>query len=180
LSRALPDLLSSIGVEPKQIGIIGISHYHQDHTGQAKSFPDARLLMGKDDIEVLKAPGSSRAKPLAHWIGGAGKLEEVTGDKDVFEDQSVIMLDLPGHTPGHHGLLIKLPKAGYVLLSGDVAHFRENYQTNGVPQFNVDRARSLASLDRFKGLAKSLHATVIIQHEERDLPKLPAFPAFAQ
>jgi len=120
-------------------------------------------------------------KPLAHWFGGGGKVEEAPSwDKDVFGDQRVIMLALPGHTPGHNGLLVKLPRMGYVLLSGDVAHLRENYLSNGVPSFNSDRAQSIASLDRFKQLAKNLHATVVIQHEEADIDKLPRFPAFAQ
>ncbi|WP_161830466.1 N-acyl homoserine lactonase family protein [Steroidobacter agaridevorans] len=180
LTRSLPDQLERLGVDPKQIEIIGISHYHYDHTGQAALFPQARLLMGKDDITAVRAPGSTRAKPLTHWLNGAGKLEEITGDKDVFGDGSVVMLDLPGHTPGHHGLLVKLAKQGYVLLSGDVAHFEENYATNGVPIFNTDRAQSLASLDRFKGLAKNLRATVVIQHEQADIAKLPAFPAYAE
>lgn len=180
LSKSLSDQLKAIGVEPKQIEIVGISHYHYDHTGQAASFPQARLLMGKGDIAALRTPGSERAKPLAHWLNGEGKLEEIAGDKDIFGDQSVVMLDLPGHTPGHHGLLVKLAKQGYVLLSGDVAHFEQNYAANGVPIFNTDRAQSLASLDRFKGLAKNLRATVVIQHEAADIKKLPAFPAYAE
>lgn len=180
LSKSLPDQLQRLGIDPKQIEIIGISHYHYDHTGQAALFPQARLLMGKGDVDALRTPGSTRAKPLAHWLNGGGKLEEVTGDKDVFGDQSVVMLDLPGHTPGHHGLLVKLPQQGYVLLSGDVAHFAENYATNGVPIFNTERAQSLASLDRFKGIAKNLRATVVIQHEQADISKLPAFPDYAE
>ena len=180
LSASLLDQLIKLDVDPKLIEIVGISHYHFDHTGQAAMFPHARLLMGKADVAALRAPGSARAQPLTHWLGGGGKLEEVTGDKDVFGDGTVIMLDLPGHTPGHHALLVKLAKKGYVLLSGDVAHFQENYETDGVPSFNVDRAQSLASLDRFKAIAKNLKATVIIQHEQADIAKLPAFPAYAE
>jgi glyoxylase-like metal-dependent hydrolase (beta-lactamase superfamily II) len=180
LTKSLPEQLEMLGVDPKQIEIVGISHYHFDHTGQAALFPQARLLMGKGDVTALRTPGSARAKPLAHWLNGAGKLEEISGDKDVFGDQSVVMLDLPGHTPGHHGLLVKLAKHGYVLLSGDVAHFEENYATNGVPIFNADRAQSLASLDRFKGVAKNLRAIVVIQHEQADISKLPTFPAYAE
>jgi glyoxylase-like metal-dependent hydrolase (beta-lactamase superfamily II) len=181
LSQSLPDRLASIGVDAGKIDIIGISHYHFDHTGQANHFPQARLLMGRGDVRVLRTPGSVDAKPLAHWFGGGGKVEEAPSwDKDVFGDQSVIMLSLPGHTPGHNGLLVKLPRMGYVLLSGDLAHLRENYLNNGVPASNYDRAQSLASLDRFKQIAKNLHATVVIQHEEADIDKLPRFPAFAQ
>ena len=180
LAKLLPEQLARIKVDPKQIDVIGISHYHYDHMGQAKLFPQARLLLGKGDAEVLRKPGNPRAKPLAHWIDGDGKIEEIGGDTDVFGDGSVIMLDLPGHTPGHHGLLVKLPRTGCVLLSGDAAHFRENYATNGVPTFNFDRAQTLASLDRFKSIEKNLRATAIIQHDQRDLNKLPTFPAFAE
>jgi N-acyl homoserine lactone hydrolase len=182
--RTLSNQLADIGVRPEQIVLIGISHYHQDHTGQANHFPQARLLMGKADIKALRSRTEKYAeeysKPLGHWLTGGGELQEVDGDLDVFKDKSVVMLDLPGHTPGHHGLLVRLAQTGVVLLSGDVAHFRANYETNGVPSFNFDRAQSLASLDRFKGLAKNLHATVIIQHDSEDVAKLPAFPASAR
>ena len=77
-------------------------------------------------------------------------------------------------------LLVKLPQTGAVLLSGDLAHFRENYDTNGVPTFNTDRAQTLASLDRIKKIVAGTKATVIIQHDARDVDKLPVFPAAAK
>jgi glyoxylase-like metal-dependent hydrolase (beta-lactamase superfamily II) len=121
-------------------------------------------------------PGVNPAT-FAHWISGGGKVEPLPGDKDVFGDGTVIVLNTPGHTPGHHSLLIKLREKGAVLLTGDLAHFHENYETSGVPTFNTSRAETLASLDRFKKLQASLKATVIIQHDARDMDKLPAFPA---
>jgi hypothetical protein len=75
---------------------------------------------------------------------------------------------------------VKLAHTGYVLLSGDVAHFRDNYVANGLPSFNTDRSQSLASLARFKDIARNLHSIVVIQHEPRDIAKLPIFPASAQ
>lgn len=180
LSRTIKDQLSEISVSPASISIIGISHSHGDHTGQAAGFPQAKLLMGKGDVDMLRRPGSEGAKPLTRWLSGGGTLEEITGDKDVFGDGSVIMLDLPGHTPGHHGLLVKLAKTGYILLSGDVAHFRENYEKDGVPSFNDDRTKSIASIERFREIAKNLKALTIIQHEPEDVAKLPQFPQFAE
>jgi glyoxylase-like metal-dependent hydrolase (beta-lactamase superfamily II) len=67
-----------------------------------------------------------------------------------------------------------------VLITGDAAHFRENYETDGVPSFNYDRAQTLASLARLKKIAANFNATVIIQHDARDVEKLPAFPAAAK
>lgn len=179
LRVTLLDQLRQLGVQPDQVAIIGISHYHYDHTGQAADFPKARLLIGKSDLDRLRTVGGERAKPLAPWLAGSSPVEGVVGDKDVFGDGRVVMLDLPGHTPGHHGLLVKLSRKGAVLLSGDVAHFHENLDDDGVPSFNTDRAQSLASLDRFRRLARNLKATLIVQHDERDIGKLPAFPAAA-
>jgi N-acyl homoserine lactone hydrolase len=179
---SLVDLLGQINVKPEQIKYVGISHYHADHVGQVASFPKSTLLIGQGDWDVLTGKPSAMANPVpfSNWIKGEGKVEPVPLDKDVFGDGSVIMLYTPGHTPGHHSLLVKLPQTGAVLLSGDLMHFRENYDTNGVPAFNTDRSQTLASLDRVKKIVANSKATVIIQHDARDLDKLPAFPASAK
>jgi glyoxylase-like metal-dependent hydrolase (beta-lactamase superfamily II) len=180
---SLVDQLAQLGVKPEQIRYVGISHYHGDHIGQAASFPKATLLIGKGDWDELTSPtprAGANPAPLAHWIKGDGKAEPVPLDKDVFGNGRVIMLSTPGHTPGHHSLMVRLPQTGVVILSGDLMHFRENYDSNGVPTFNTDRAQTLASLDRVKKLAANSRATVIIQHDARDIDKLPAFPAAAR
>ena len=179
--QSLVDLLGELKVTPAQVKYVGISHYHGDHTGQASLFPQATLLIGKGDWEVVTDPKQTQLAPMfKQWISGEGKVEPVTGDKDIFGDGSVIMLDTPGHTPGHHSLLVKLKETGNVLLTGDLAHFHENYESNGVPTFNTSRAETIASLERFKKIAANLKATVIIQHDQRDVAKLPAFPASAK
>jgi N-acyl homoserine lactone hydrolase len=176
---SLVDLLAQLKVTPAQIKYVAISHYHGDHVGQVSSFPQATLLIGKGDWDVLTSPKPVGANPapFANWISGGGKVEPLPGDRDVFGDGTVVVLNMPGHTPGHHSLLVRLKDMGNVLITGDLAHFHENYDGNGVPTFNTDRAATLASLDRFKKIAANLKATVIIQHDARDVGKLPAFPA---
>ena len=180
---SLVDLLAKTNLKPEQVKYVGISHYHADHTGQVGSFPKATLLIGKGDWDAISSPQPVQGvnfKPFEGWIKGDNKVEPVALDKDVFDDGTVMMLYTPGHTPGHHSLLVKLPQMGIVLLSGDLMHFRENYETNGVPSFNTDRAQTLASLDRAKKIVAGSKATVIIQHDARDIDKLPAFPDSAK
>jgi N-acyl homoserine lactone hydrolase len=179
----LVDLLGQIELKPEQIKYVGISHYHGDHVGQVASLPKSTLLIGKGDWDVVTDPKMSAiANPanFANWIGGGGKVEPVVLDKDVFGDGTVVMLNTPGHTPGHHALLVKLKGMGNVVLSGDLAHFRENYDNDGVPNFNTNRAETIASIERTKQIASNAKATVIIQHDARDVGKLPAFPAAAK
>ena len=92
----------------------------------------------------------------------------------------VVMLAMPGHTPGHHSLLVKLKAKGAVMLTGDQFHQWESYEHDVVPVFNTDRADTLASHDRFKAMAANLKATVVVQHEAKDVAKLPAFPEAAR
>ncbi|HEX8215957.1 MAG TPA: N-acyl homoserine lactonase family protein [Allosphingosinicella sp.] len=182
LSRSLVDQLRQIEVRPEQIAFIGISHWHFDHVGQAGRFPQARLLIGRGDIELLRATppvDEDSARGLAHWLTGGGQMDVLTGDRDVFGDGRVVMLTTPGHTPGHYALLVRLA-SGPVLLTGDLYHFTEQVENRGVPPFNHNRADTLASIDRFDRIARNLNARVIIQHEAADVAKLPAFPRAAQ
>jgi N-acyl homoserine lactone hydrolase len=182
--ETIPEQLAKLGLKAENVKFVGISHFHGDHVGQADQFPKATLLIGKGDWDVLTDPAkkTANANPVTFtpWITGGSKVEPVAYDQDVFGDGTVVMLNTPGHTPGHHSLLVRLKEKGPVLLSGDLAHFQENYDSNGVPSFNTDHAYTLSSLDRFKKIAANLKATVIIQHDERDVGKLPVFPASAK
>lgn len=178
LKERVVDQLARLKLTPAKVNYVGISHYHDDHTGQAADFPGATLLIGTGDWEAIKGrpPTAARFTP---WISGGAKVDAIARDKDVFGDQSVVVLDMPGHTPGHKALLVRL-KSGPVLLSGDLYHATEQVANRGVPSFNTNRADTLASFDRFQAIAKSLNAKVIIQHEQADVAKLPAFPQAAE
>jgi N-acyl homoserine lactone hydrolase len=180
---SLVDLLAKIDIKPDQIKYVGISHYHADHTGEIASFPKATLLIGKGDWDAITGPKPAEGanyKPFENWAKGEGKVEVLTLDKDVFGDGTVIVLRTPGHTLGHQALLVKLAQTGNVTLSGDAAHFHENYDNNGVPAFNFDRAQTVASIERMKQIAANLKAKLIIQHDARDVDKLPTYPEAAK
>lgn len=176
LTVTIAEQLAQLGLKPADIDMVGISHMHGDHTGQAAEFPQAKLVVGKGDYELTKGDRD----PFGPWRAADSKLQLMHGaDIDMFGDGSVVALNLPGHTPDHMALLVKLA-SGNVLLSGDLYHATEARALKGVPPFNVSRAETLASIDRFERLAKHWKAKVIIQHEPADIAKLPAFPKAAE
>src|SRR5947209_13473972 len=177
------DRLKELSITPEQAKYVGISHFHGDHTGQLAPFTNATLLIGKGHWDQITSPTPMQGANVAgfkSWIDEKRKVEPLALDKDVFGDGSVIVLRTPGHKPGHQSLLVKLPQMGAVVISGDAVHFHENYDSDGVPTFNFDRAQTLASLARIKKIAANLKATVILQHDARDIDKLPTFPASAK
>ncbi|MEO8176865.1 MAG: N-acyl homoserine lactonase family protein [Sphingomicrobium sp.] len=175
IDRTLSDQLAEVGLKPTDIDVLGISHMHSDHVGQAAEFTNARLVIGKQDFAMT----AGKDDPFGPWRGAGKPVTELTADQDVFGDDSVVALHLPGHTPDHLALLVNL-KSGPVLLTGDLYHSTISRQKRSLPGFNSSRAETLASMDKFEALAKKLGAEVIIQHEPADIGKLPAFPASAK
>ena len=175
IDKTLAEQLAEVGLKPADIDIVGISHMHSDHTGQAAEMPQAELLIGKADFDQTKG----KDDPFGSWRREGAKVRTVTGDTDVFGDGTVVALHLPGHTPDHLALLVKLA-SGPVLLTGDLYHSRDAREKRGVPPFNTSREETLQSMDKFEKLAKDTGAKVVIQHEPRDIALLPAFPKAAE
>jgi glyoxylase-like metal-dependent hydrolase (beta-lactamase superfamily II) len=178
LARSILDQLRDIGVRPDQIGLVALSHYHADHAGQAASFPKATLLIGAEDMTVVRGTGKAfnlDRDQFVPWTRDSAPIDQVSGDRDLFDDGRVMMLATPGHTAGHHSLLVRLAD-GPVILTGDLWHFAEQQAANGVPKINTSRADTLASMDRINRVAEILHARIIIGHEPADIGLLPAFP----
>jgi N-acyl homoserine lactone hydrolase len=169
------DQLAKLGIKPDDITVVGISHGHGDHVGQASDFPKAKLIIGAKDFD----PPKDQADPFAPWRGEGKNVELLSADKDIFGDGEVVAIALPGHTPTHMGLLVNL-KGGPVLLSGDTYHSQIARDKRATPGFNTSKTESLASMDKFEALAKKTNAKVIIQHEPNDVAKLPAFPEAAK
>lgn len=185
MEQSILDQLGELGVSASQVTHAGVSHYHFDHVGQLADFPSAKLLIGSPDWDVIQTTTEGNdlidTAPFAPWLSDdAAPVVPVVQDHDVFGDGSVQMKAMPGHTPGHRALLVRLPEKGDVLLTGDLYHFEEQIANRGVPQFNTDRADTLASFERFNAIAKALDATVVIQHDPRHLDRLPAFPESAK
>lgn len=175
MTTTLPEQLERLKLKPADIDVVGISHSHFDHTGQAAAFPKARLVVGKGDFEYA----AQKDDPFGPWRRKGAQLTQATADVDIFGDGSVIALHTPGHTPNHLVLLVRLA-SGPVLLSGDLYHSAEARAKKGVPPFNSNRAETLASMDRFERIARALNAKVIIQHEPADIGMLPLFPQAAR
>jgi N-acyl homoserine lactone hydrolase len=156
--KTLASQLDQLGVKPTDIKYIGISHTHADHVGNVELFPNVMLLVQKEEYDWPGANGMPRFKP-EHPVT---KLE---GDRDVFGDGSLTLIRTLGHTPGHQSLLVKLPQTGALLLSGDAVHSSENWQHRYVPEQNVSKEQTLASMQRMADLIAKEKAQLWINHD---------------
>lgn len=169
--KTLASQLAELGLKPTDINYLALSHSHGDHVGNVDLFRSATLLVQKAEYEWPLPDGKPRFDP-------AQKAIRAEGDYDVFGDGSVVLIATPGHSPGHQCLLVRLPKTGALLLSGDAVHTRANWDSHRVPPRNFNVPQSLESLDRMAAVLKENHAELWIGHETSEVPHRKYAPDF--
>jgi N-acyl homoserine lactone hydrolase len=184
VQKTLVGQLAQIGVRPADIKVLAFSHFHVDHTGNANLFTAATWLINEEELRwALGKPTPPVVVPESFNAYKNVQTRMISGDYDVFGDGTIRILRTPGHTPGHQVLLVRLAHAGPVLLSGDLYHLASDRPRAGdgaaqVMTVNVDRAQTLASMNRVESILKNTAGRLVIQHDPADFASLPKFPAF--
>ena len=169
--KTLVSQLAELGLKPSDINYLVLSHSHPDHVGNLDAFPQATLVVQKAEYDWPLPDGKQRFNP-------AQKVIKAEGDRDIFSDGSVTVISTPGHSPGHQCLLVRLPKTGAVMLSGDSVHSRTNWDSHRVPERNFNVPQSLASLERMAVVLKETNAQLWIGHETSEVPLRKYAPAY--
>jgi len=116
---ALLAALASRGLEPEDIDILFISHLHFDHVLNFDLFRHARILVSDKEWAYADAPHESDIF-VPGYIRSALELTDLMifgGEPEVA--RGVKALHTPGHTPGHHSLVIHTAEHEQVVIAGD-------------------------------------------------------------
>ena len=179
MNATLQSQLEQLGLAPADIELVSFSHQHGDHTGNGNLFAASTWIVDADERAYMFGDEARQGQAFpgyAQLEDAETRLIEGDADYDVFGDGSVVIVQTPGHTPGHTILKLQLANAGTVLLTGDMYHLAETRERRLVPSFNTDRAQTLASMDKVDQLAAATNARVVRQHVPEDFNALPRFP----
>ncbi len=185
-AKTLQSQLATIGVKPTDIRFIGISHTHPDHIGNVESFPTVPILIQKAEFDYYFAPGKPGvAMPPGDTKPSFSKehpVDLVQEDRDVFGDGAVMIVYTPGHTPGHESCLVHLQKTGWILLTGDAVHLRDNWDNRRIPYFSSmppeQKVQTMLSMQRMADLVSFYHAQLWILHDKAQSDKLKHAPEY--
>jgi glyoxylase-like metal-dependent hydrolase (beta-lactamase superfamily II) len=75
-------------------------------------------------------------------------------------------------------LLVKLPKTGALLLSGDAVHFKANWDNQRAPSINFDKEKTLISMQRIADVLAKEKAQLWINHDRAQRDGLKMAPAY--
>jgi N-acyl homoserine lactone hydrolase len=182
VSNPLAKQLEEININPTDINFIGISHFHGDHTGNANLFTQAALIIQQEEYDVAFGddPAAAGFNPDSYKDLDKSKMKIVTGDFDVFGDETVIIKRAVGHTPGHQVLFVDLAESGPILLSGDLYHFTDNRTNKRVPSFNFNKVQTLESMAQIEAFVEQKKAQLWIQHDLEQNKAIKHAPAYYQ
>jgi glyoxylase-like metal-dependent hydrolase (beta-lactamase superfamily II) len=182
MKKPLVESLKEIGVTPADIRHFAMSHAHGDHSGNANLFTAATLYVQRAEYDAMFGPEPQKygfiPANFERLRGNPAMI--IDGDFDVFGDGSVTLKAAPGHTPGHQVLVVRLPKTGPVMLSGDMVHLTHSWNFRVAPSFNFDVARSMATIDAMKAYAQRTGTQLWINHDMEQGAKIPKAPAYVQ
>jgi len=159
--------LNKLGILPKNIKFVGISHLHEDHTGNVRHFVNSKILIQEEEKKAAFSlfPSTYFFK-FEHYKNLNDQIVGLKGDHDVFGDGKVMIIKAPGHTPGHQVLLVRLKQSGAFILAGDLYHTNFNRETKVIPFFVTHDGQNLKqSIEKVENLRKKEKAKLWIQHE---------------
>ena len=97
------------------------------------------------------------------------------GDVEIVPGVWVLLTN--GHTPGHESImLLDVPDAGNVILSGDAIYMRENIEKGLAPGICWNGDLAVRSIRKLISLSKLIDAHIIVSHDLEYWKTLPLSP----
>jgi len=135
LQRSVPEALAQLGLIPADIRDVIITHFHFDHVGTYRLFPNATFWVQEAEMGFFTGPLAHRypfnilvePSDIAGLVelNYAGRVRFIDGDRELWPGISVHRVG--GHSPGLQVVRVATAK-GHAVIASDAAHFYQNLE----------------------------------------------------
>ena len=157
--------LTKLGLDPKNIKYVIVSHAHSDHEGGARLLQDrfgAHVLMSQADWDLTARITQSWPKPRKDMV-------VTDGQKLTLGDTTLTMYLTPGHTPGTISTIIPVRDNGRPHVAAEWGGTGFNFTVSPDKPRRYWYETYAASADHFRDAVKKAGADVLIaNHPEQD------------
>lgn len=161
--------LESLGLSPKDISILLITHTHWDHTVNYTLFPNAEIYIGRVDMEwALNQPNGDDniAEFYIKELNNSKQLRLVENNDEILP--GIVAHPVPGHTPGHLTFVVQ-NQENDLIFTGDAGKNRAEFLSGKVSQ-TMDEEASRRSLEYLWSLWRKKPGNILIPGH--DLPMM--------
>lgn len=183
--RPLATELQDVGVAPEGLRWVVPTHAHLDHLGGVLDLPPTPVLMDEAEAELVEQGRRevifdvmpAHAEVVAPRIESLPMVDEpyeiFERHADLFGDGSVVVVPLPGHTPGSVGVFVRLADGRRVFHLGDAVNDRAQVdklrgKSSAMRDTDGDRARAEHTVARLHALHDREPNLLLVPAHERD------------
>ena len=113
------DAFRALGYKPEQVTKILLTHRHSDHSGELRSFPNAKIYVNKDELGAVELQGIENIVPVEFKDGPYFNFPQ--SEKII---DGVYMIKAKGHTNGNSIIIVE-NEGLYYMLHGDITYVDE-------------------------------------------------------
>ena len=147
------DALAALGYKPEQVTKILLTHRHADHSGELRSFPNAEIYVGKDEMDAEELQGLSNLVPVTYTDGPYYNFPEAQKI-----EEGIYFVKAKGHTKGNSIIIVEWDGLFY-MIHGDISYVDEALYEDKLSVVYDDLAAARETQDRIREFI-SKHPTV--------------------
>jgi glyoxylase-like metal-dependent hydrolase (beta-lactamase superfamily II)/rubredoxin len=147
------EALRSLGYLPEQVTKILLTHKHADHSGELRSFPNAKIYVNEEEVCAEELKGLSNIVPVKFTDGAYYNFPDSQKIAD-----GVYYIKAKGHTTGNSIVIVE-DEGLFYMFHGDITYVDEALYQNKLSVVFEDLAAAREALDRVREFIKN-HPTV--------------------